>query len=254
MKLFPYAVFIVGYYLVRMLVLLPQSNRFYISFLNVGQGDSFVINIPSYGQVLIDTGPDYQSNYLSARTSVFPVCNIKSIFITHYDSDHAGGLERIGKFCHNITIYDSLKYGDVVSYGATKMYVLSPPDRNPLRDINDNSLVLLLKYQDFEALLTGDAGLSMLESVSTIIDDYKSRGIILGALDVYKVAHHGSRYNSSKDLIDALKPARCIISVGKNNYGHPSKEVIQDLADSGCLVQRTDKDGTITFYSVGVIY
>lgn len=247
MKLFPYAIFIVGYYFIRMLILLPQDSKFYLSFLNVGQGDSFVINIPNYGRVLVDTGKDYQSNYLSARGSVLPFCNIKSVFITHYDNDHAGGLERIRKFCRNITVYDDLKFVDVVDFGNTKIYVLSPPDRNPLRDINDNSLVMLLKYHDFEALLTGDAGLSMLEWVSKTINVYKSRGIIIGGLDVYKVAHHGSRYNSSKNLIYMLKPAYCIISVGKNTYGHPSKEVIQYLADAGCKVQRTDQDGTITF-------
>jgi len=246
-KLFPYAVFIVGYYLIRMLVLLPQDSKFYISFLDIGQGDSFVINIPNYGRVLVDTGPDYQSNYLTARSSVLPICNIKAVFITHYDSDHAGGLGRISRFCPSITIYDDLKLGDTLGFGSTKMYVLSPPDRNPLRDINDNSLVMLVKYHDFEALLTGDAGLSMLESVGNIVNIYKNKEIITGGLDVYKVAHHGSKYNSSKNLIEALNPAHCIISVGKNNYGHPSKEVVQYLVDAGCKVQRTDQDGTITF-------
>jgi len=253
-KLFPYVVFIVGYYLLRILLCLPQSDRFFISFLDVGQGDSFVINIPNYGRALIDVGIDYQSNYLSARQSAFPVCNIKSVFITHYDSDHAGGLERFSKFCRNITIYDNLSYEDVVDFGVVKLYVLSPPIKNSTHQENDDSLVMLLKYQDFEALLTGDAGLNALEPVGKIISDYKRKGIISGGLDVYKVSHHGSPHNNSKGLIDALKPTRCIISVGKNNYGHPSKEVIRDLADAGCLVQRTDKDGTITLYSVGVIY
>lgn len=249
MRLFPYTVFIVGYYLVRILICLPQNGKFYISFMNVGQGDSFVINIPSYGQVLVDTGVDYQSNYLSARTSPFPVCNIKSVFITHYDGDHAGGLERISKFCRNIAIYDNLSYGDVVDFDAVKLYVLSPLKKNSTHQENDDSLVMLLKYYDFETLLTGDAVLDMLEPVSKIIGDYKNKGIILGGLDVYKVSHHGSPYNNSKNLVDALKPVYCIISVGKNNYGHPSKDVIQDLADAGCVVQRTDKDGTITFTS-----
>ena len=249
MKLFPYIVFIVGYYLLRMLILLPRNTEFYISFLDVGQGDAFVINIPSYGQVLVDTGPDYQSNYLSARAAVFPVCTLRAVFVTHYDSDHAGGLNRINSFCRDLVVYDDLKLGDVMGYGITKVYVLSPPDRNPLRDVNDNSLVLLVKHRDFEALLAGDAGLGMLEPVSKIVDGYKHRGLISGDLDVYKVSHHGSRYNSSKDLVRGLKPKRCVISVGKNNYGHPSKVVIQDLSDAGCLVQRTDVAGSITFYS-----
>jgi len=248
-KLFPYIIFVVGYYLLRMLVSLPQSNGFYISFLNVGQGDSFVISIPNYGKVLVDTGVDYQSNYLSARASPFPVCNIKSVLITHYDGDHAGGLERISKFCRDITVYDNLSNGDVVDFGSVKLYVLSPPRKNSTHQENDDSLVMLLKYYDFETLLTGDAGLSVLGPVSKIINNYKDKGIILGGLDVYKVSHHGSPYNNNKSLVDILKPKYCVVSVGKNNYGHPSKKVIQDLAGAGCVVQRTDENGTITFTS-----
>ena len=249
-KLLSYAIFIVGYYLLRAFFSLPQNGRFYISFLNVGQGDAFVISIPSYGRALIDAGADYQSNYLSARTSILPVCNIKSIFITHYDNDHVGGLERISKFCRNVAVYDNLSYGDVVDFGVAKLYVLSPLKKNSTHQENNDSLVMLLKYHDFEALLTGDAGLDVLEPVGKIIKEYKSNGTISGDLDVYKASHHGSLHNSSKNLVEELKPVHCLISVGENNYGHPSKDVIKDLTRAGCRVQRTDTDGTTTFYGI----
>jgi competence protein ComEC len=247
MKPVPLAIFVVVYYLLRTLALLAQRDKFSISFLAVGQGDAFVVDIPNYGHIMIDAGPDYQSNYLSARKSALPVCTIKGIFITHYDGDHSGGLERVRRFCPDITIYDNLKRGDVISFDSVKLYILSPPDRNPARDINDNSLVMLLKYDDLEVLMTGDAGLSMLQAVSSSVGYYVGVGLITDGLDVYKVSHHGSRYNSSKSLFETLRPKNCIISVGRNNYGHPSKAVINELAGLGCTVYRTDKDGSITF-------
>jgi competence protein ComEC len=248
-RLFPYAVFIAAYYLVRALFCLSQGNDFYVSILNVGQGDSIVVNIPNYGLVLVDAGIDYQSNYLSARALTLPLCGIKSVFITHYDRDHAGGLERLRKFCPELAVYDNLSYGDVVTFGAVRLYILSPAKKDSTHQENDDSLVMLLKYRDFEGLFTGDAGLSVLEPLVTVVDSYKRRGIVSGDLDVYKVSHHGSPNNNSKRLLDGLKPTYCVISVGKNNYGHPGKAVLKDIADAECLIQRTDEDGTISYTS-----
>jgi competence protein ComEC len=98
---------------------------------------------------------------------------------------------------------------------------------------------MLLTRGNFETLLTGDAGLEVLEKLP-LID--------LAGLDVYKVSHHGSKYNNSFELINQLKPRYCIISVGKNNFGHPAQEVLADLKKSNCKVLRTDQDGTIVLY------
>lgn len=237
MKLIPYLIFILIYYFVRLLAL-SGNGHFFVSFLNVGQGDSAVINIPKYGQIMVDTGPDYQSNYLSAELTVLPTCRIKAVFVTHYDQDHSGGLDRVLKYCNDIKIYDNLSKGDVIKIGEVAFSVLSPPTKNSAHQENDDSIVLLVRHRDFSALLTGDAGLGVLSAVSNKID--------MG-LDVYKVSHHGSKYNTGRSLINRLRPANCVISVGKNSYGHPSKAVIGDLLTTGCKVYRTDVDGTITF-------
>jgi len=205
----------------------------------VGQGDSFVIDIPEYGHVLVDTGENYQSNYLSARSTVFPVCSIKSVFITHYDRDHAGGLSRIKKFCRNIRIYDNFSRGDTLRFSDVYFYVLSPAHKGTTHEENDESLVLLLKKGGFSALLTGDAGLDILENLLP--------GLPAG-VDIYKVSHHGSPHNNSFKIVDWLKPKYCVISVGENNYGHPSKDVLADLDRAGCKVYRTDKDSTVVLY------
>lgn len=245
MKILPYGIFIVLYYIFRAVFIIPQENKFYIAFLNVGQGDAFVINIPTYGKVLLDTGFNYQANYLSARHSVFPVCQLKSVFITHFDFDHIGGLDRVARYCKSIRRYDNLSTGDVLTLGDARFSVLSPPTKNTTHEENDDSIVVFLQHRNFKALLPGDAGIDVLEKLLLL----KSEDLLgLLDLDVYKVAHHGSKYNNSFSFIDQLKPKYCVISVGKNTFGHPAQQVLDDLNRAGCVVLRTDQVGTIMLY------
>lgn len=239
MKIFAFGIFILLYYCIRTIFVLPQNFKFYVAFLDVGQGDSFIINIPRYGQVLLDTGINYQSSYLSARNYIFPVCQVKSVFVTHYDKDHSGGLDRIARFCKGVRVYDNLSKSDFLKISDVSFYILSPPHKDTLHEENDDSLVILLKRGDFDVLFTGDAGLDVLEGI--LLD-------VPPGLDVYKVSHHGSSHNNSFQLVDWLKPTYCIISVGKNNYGHPSDEVLNGLEKVGCKTYRTDRDGTIMVY------
>jgi len=239
MKLIPYLVFIVLYYIVRATVVLPANQSFYLAFLNIGQGDSIVINSPGYGAFMVDTGFNYQANYLSARRSVFPVCRLKLVFITHYDFDHAGGLDRMLRYCRDIKIQDNLSSGDQLDLGSVKLEVLSPAKKDSSHEENDDSLVMLLSHGDFKAMLTGDAGTNVLETAFSGVT---------GHLDVYKVSHHGSKYNTSIDIIDKLQPKICIISVGRNTFGHPSPDVLRYLNSGGCKVYRTDLDGTVVLY------
>ena len=239
MKLIPYLVFIVIYYIVRAAVIIPTNRSFYLTFLNVGQGDSIVIHSPGYGSFMVDTGFNYQANYLSARRTVFPICHLKSVFITHYDSDHAGGLDRIERYCRDIKIQDNLSLGDRLDLGSVTLQVLSPARKNSSHEENDDSLVMLLSYGGFKAMLTGDVGTNVLEIAFSEVTD---------RLDVYKVSHHGSKYNTSMDIITKLQPKICVVPVGRNTFGHPSPDVLQYLTSGGCKVYRTDLDGTIVLY------
>ena len=103
---------------------------------------------------------------------------------------------------------------------------------------NDNSNVIYFKYGTFKFLFMGDAGI---EKEKDILEKYN-------ICDVYvlKVGHHGSKTSSDKKFIDEIKPKYSIISVGKNDrYGHPNKEVLNNLKQS--TVYRTDQDGSIMF-------
>ena len=103
---------------------------------------------------------------------------------------------------------------------------------------NDNSSVIYFYYYNYKFLFMGDAGV---EKEKDILDKYN-----LSDIDVLKVGHHGSKTSSSKEFIDEIEPKYSIISVGKNNrYGHPNKEVLDNLNDS--KIYRTDQDGSIMF-------
>ena len=103
---------------------------------------------------------------------------------------------------------------------------------------NDNSNVIYTKINGYKFLFMGDAGV---EKEKDILDEYK-----VSDVDILKVGHHGSKTSSSVEFIDEVNPKYSIISVGKNNrYGHPNKEVLNNLSDS--KIYRTDEDGSIMF-------
>ena len=103
---------------------------------------------------------------------------------------------------------------------------------------NDNSNVIYAKLDSYKFMFMGDASVI---TEKEILDKYN-----LPDIDVLKVGHHGSKTSSSKEFINEINPKYSIISVGKNNrYGHPNKEVLENLKDS--KIYRTDQDGSIMF-------
>ena len=103
---------------------------------------------------------------------------------------------------------------------------------------NDNSNVIYTELNGYKFLFTGDASIT---TEKEILNKYN-----LPDIDVLKVGHHGSKTSSGKEFIDEINPKYSIISVGENNrYGHPNKEVIDNLIDS--KIYRTDQDGSIMF-------
>ena len=103
---------------------------------------------------------------------------------------------------------------------------------------NDNSNVIYTELDGYKFMFMGDASIT---TEKEILDKYN-----LSDIDVLKVGHHGSKTSSSKEFINEINPKYSIISVGKNNrYGHPNKEVLDNLNDS--KIYRTDEDGSIMF-------
>ena len=103
---------------------------------------------------------------------------------------------------------------------------------------NDNSNVIYTELNGYKFMFMGDAGI---EKEKDILNKYK-----ISNVDVLKVGHHGSKTSSSKTFINEINPKYSVISVGKNNrYGHPNKEVLNNLEQS--KIYRTDQDGSIMF-------
>lgn len=259
------------------------DDKLHLIFCDVGQGDALLI-IRGQTQILVDGGPN--DKVLSCLGNHLPFWDkdLEMVILTHPEADHLNGIISVidrysvrqiignslvsssGTFSkfreevirEKIPVY-SPKYGDKIKIGKLTFQILWP--REKLGDelvwqskadsqvlgayagsFNETSVVSLLEYGQFQTLLTGDIGFK--EEQSFLAD--------LGGADVLKVGHHGSKYSTSKDLLEKLKPALAVISVGlKNNYGHPSKEVLERLKEAGAKVWRTDLDGEVEVVSDG---
>ena len=237
-------------------------------FLNVGQGDSELIQMKSNNhsprvKVLIDGGPE-NGMVRTALSSLLPPTDtyIDLVAMTHAQADHMGGLidvakhYRIGAFLWTGRANDIsgfyelmgilkknnvpmviLRRGDVIKNGGSVITVVSPNialAHN--KDINNSSLVLHIASASTTALFMGDIGKSAeFELV---------RGGIR-PVDIAKVPHHGSRASLMTNFINAIRPRIAVFEVGKNSYGHPTEEALSQYAGLGALLFRTDTQGTI---------
>ena len=138
----------------------------------------------------------------------------------------------------NVLDKKKIKYYSCVkelNIDKNKLYFLQTKEYD---NENDNSNVIYTELNGYKFMLMGDAGV---DKEKDILDKYN-----ISNIDVLKVGHHGSKTSSGKDFINEINPKYSIISVGKNNrYGHPNKEVLDNLDNS--KIYRTDQDGSIMF-------
>lgn len=123
----------------------------------------------------------------------------------------------------------------VLSYGTTEMTIYGPTFA---AESNENSLCILFDTEKCDILITGDR--------SSFGERLLLRENMLPKVDVLIAGHHGSKYSTCEELLQAVQPDAVIISVSADNsYGHPAEELLQRLAQFGCAVYRTDQNGTI---------
>ena len=116
-----------------------------------------------------------------------------------------------------------------------KLYFLQTKEYN---NENDNSNVIYTEIDGYKFMFMGDAGM---KKEKDILDKYN-----ISDIDMLKVGHHGSKTSSSEEFINEINPKYSIISVGKyNKYGHPNKEVLNNLKNT--IILRTDINGSIKF-------
>jgi len=220
-----------------------------ITFLDVGQAESAVIETPN-GVFLVDAGKTgFEAvQYLKAKG----YRQLQALIITHEQKDHAGGFLNImekfnvkeiwdnGYIKYNIPInVKHLERGDILKAGNCVFTLLHPYKgfytSSLSEDSNELSLVFSLKCKNKTFLFTSDTGIEALKSIPAAY---------LKA-DILKIPHHGSKHSFYKEFYETVLPQICIISVGKNNaYGHPHIEVLEYLKDK-CKIYRTDIHGAI---------
>lgn len=226
-----------------------------IVVLDVGQGDSILLDPIDGAPVLVDGGPagDDLSEHLASEGA----SNLAAAVVTHDQADHVGGIDELlydGFPIHRLVYAqpapEFLRAARVagvpplrvaedsqVASGSLHLEVLWPSRaalESPAGDPNEDALVLLARWHSFSMLLAADA-----EAEAVPLDP--------GPVDVLKVAHHGSEDAGLGALLDRTVPRLAVISVGADNpYGHPTPETLATLADHGVPTVRTDESGDVT--------
>ena len=230
----------------------PGSLR--ITELDVGQGDSILLQPARGSPILVDGGPP--GGAAADALVNLGVERLRAVVVTHDELDHAGGLfavlarVEVGELIHARPAPElqaaargvgarivRVTEGSTLDFGRLELDVLWPPlERlaDPSAEKNFDAIVLAARFAGYGALLSADA-----EQEATHLDP--------GPIDVLKVAHHGSDDSGLESLLERSVPKIALIGVGADNtYGHPTEDTVGALAEHGVCVLRTDLDGAAT--------
>lgn len=236
---------------------------------DVGQGDAVALRSPRGRWVLIDAGPPVDGGAerqpVVAELRRRGVTRIETLVLTHPDLDHFGGAAAVLRTFEVGAVLDpgraaakegfvevlevatelgipwrAAEAGQRIDVDGLTLDVLHPPRPEAgegAQDANDASVVLILRYGAFDALLTGDA--------PTLVERQVLAAVPPG-LEVLKVGHHGSRTSTDSLLLAASSPAIALVSAGRGNrYGHPHPDILGRLERAGSEIRRTDLEGTL---------
>jgi competence protein ComEC len=245
-----------------------QPGKLRLWFLDVGQGDSTLVQFPTGESLLLDAGniqPDYGKLVVVPELKALGITRLGTIVATHDDADHIGGIPYVSNHwrveslvegtsstqkselsamiqqsaeLHHLNIL-LVHAGQVFRCGKAEVEVLNPQSAANTAAESDNSrsVVLKITYGKFSVLLMGDADISVEKRLLT------SKKL---ECDLLKVGHHGSRTSSCPEFIATVQPKVSVISCGwRNRYGHPSPEVIHRLGSTQTRVYRTDLQGAV---------
>jgi len=263
-------------------VLRPPDGTLRATFLDVGQGDAIVIELPDGRTLLVDTGPGGAGRIDAGARIVAPflwnrgIRRIAAMIPTHDDADHAGGAPSIMKLFPVDEVWQgearpkasrpeesetARTRGSVARtedagfvrrwFGDVAVTALSPPAeglppsrRGAAIDRNNGSVVVRIDFGLASLLLTGD--------IEAEAEDYlRGSRAPIRAL-VLKVAHHGGARSTGHAFLDAVRPGFAVISAGAGNrFGHPAPETLERLRRSGARIYRTDEHGAVELETDG---
>ena len=270
---------------ITLLIIIVQifypADNLKVNFINVGEGDCILIEAPNKINILIDGGGTPRSDFDVGSKIVIPYLRRKGIneidllILTHPHLDHLEGLLPIlrelkvcavldsGFICDvseyrefistikekNIPYYQTKSGDNYIFSKNMEMLILNPPHTSNLdndSDFNNHSIVVKLYYKNSNFLFTGD-----------IEREAEKRLLVWQNIlnsDVLKLGHHGSSTSTTLEFLDKVDPIIAVITVGKNNFGHPSQKVIERLEDRNIKIYRTDEDGTVIIRTNGQEY
>jgi len=235
------------------------SSDLKVYFLSAGQGDATLLVTPGGKRFVIDGGPGKRT--VSELGSVLPpwARRIDAILVTHPQSDHFAGFidvlktyrvshvfgngdnsdtQTFGVFKKLLREQDLksavLRTGDTLDISKTHLFVLSPQNDAEVKNVkdkNDSGIVMRVEFADKSLLFTADVPKEILKRIPAK----------LLVADILKVPHHGSKTGLDEELMNMINPKVSVIEVGKNNYGHPKKEILNILLAHTEQLFRTDK-------------
>lgn len=259
-------------------IIIFSDKRFRIVFCDVGQGDAILIISPSGIVSVYDGGPDESVVACLSNHLPFWQRTIALLLVSHPHADHYIGMlsvldrYKVASFAteqlQNDTVlykalFDRIKtynipfrylfVGDVYRFrdgmrisvlGPTKEYLKKTSPNGKIGERQEfASLILLVTYKEFSMLLTGDSQVSGLEEAA--------KRLPLRSVSILHVPHHGSKTGLNEKILERLKPELAVISVGKNNYGHPSPFITNLLRAKGIEQRETVKEGDIEIRTDG---
>ncbi len=253
-----------------------RSRTLKLTLIDVGQGESMLVEFPGHKKMLIDGGGLPQGGFDIGENVVSPflwkkgIKKIDYVVLTHAHPDHARGLRavarnfKIGEFWEAFSPTDDRVYAELKDFlssstrqrrlfrdnsqqiGTVQVDILHPEKKDPyvLSVHNDHSLVLRLSYDEISFLLTGDVGVASEADILEACGDIRSQ--------VLKSPHHGSDSSSSTAFLHEVDPSIVIISVGVGNiYGVPDQAVLDRYREIEAKVYRTDHHGAVEISSNG---
>ena len=260
-------------------------DKLKVTFLNIGQGDSTLIQTPEGKNILIDCGQAYEREikgkkieFDASKRYILPyfihngIKKIDILVLTHPDSDHIGGCSNLLDSVEVKEIWDSGQKDESKIYSNLFENILKK--NIPIKIVNKNDFYaeknLNMKViNQINPSFTDDKSYNNNNSVLLKLN-YKNNSFLFCAdieketenkllednidvkADILKVGHHGSKTSSTKDFLEKVNPKISVISVGKNNtYKHPAPEVLERIEATKSEIYRTDKDGGVIIKSDG---
>jgi len=249
-----------------------QPGTLKVHFLDVGQGDSILVQLPGWRNMLVDAGKNESASTIINYLKRNGVKKIDYLIGTHPHEDHIGSLDAVIKSFETGEIFmpeattNTQTFHDVMTAvkkkrlqittakagvtileeGNLSVKILAPVGTE-YEELNNYSVVIKVKYGDVAFLLTGDAEELSEKEILAANADVKAQ--------VLKVGHHGSSSSTSQEFLKAVGPKYAVISVGAgNDYHHPHQAALDRLKKAKVTVLRTDQKGDIVFETDGNDY